>query len=143
VGGEKSIHILTHVYRKSGYLIADKLEQATAAQTQLKTLARFRLLPGDKKHTLTYDNGVQFSLHQGTEQKSGIPIFFAYPYHSWERGTNENTNGLLRQYYPKGSPFNQVTQPDLDQTVKLINNRPRKRLNYLTPYEVFELVKSF
>jgi transposase, IS30 family len=143
VGDEKSMHILTHVDRRSGYLIADKLEQATALETQLKTLARFRLLPDDKKHSLTYDNGVQFSLHQGTEQKSGIPIFFAYPYHSWERGTNENTNGLLRQYYPKGSPFNHITQPQLDQTVKLINNRPRKRLNYLTPYEVFELGMSF
>jgi transposase, IS30 family len=143
VGGEKSIHILTHVDRRSGYLMADKLEQATALETQLKTLARFRLLPSEKKHSLTYDNGVQFSLHQGTEQKSGIPIFFAYPYHSWERGTNENTNGLLRQYYPKGSHFDHITQPQLDQTVKLINNRPRKRLNYLTPYEVFELGMAF
>jgi transposase, IS30 family len=143
VGGEKSQHILTHVDRRSGYLMADKLDHATAIETQLKTLARFRLLPDDKKHSLTYDNGVQFSLHQGTEQKSGIPIFFAYPYHSWERGTNENTNGLLRQYYPKGSMFNHITQPQLDQTVNLINNRPRKRLNYLTPYEVFELGMSF
>jgi transposase, IS30 family len=143
VGGEKSMHILTHVDRRSGYLMADKLDHATALETQLKTLARFKLLPSNKKHSLTYDNGVQFSLHQGTEQKSGIPIFFAYPYHSWERGTNENTNGLLRQYYPKGSPFNHITQPQLDQTVKLINNRPRKRLNYLTPYEVFELGMSF
>jgi transposase, IS30 family len=143
VGGEKSQHILTHVDRRSGYLMADKLDHATALETQLKTLARFRLLPEDKKHSLTYDNGVQFSLHQGTEQKSGIPIFFAHPYHSWERGTNENTNGLLRRYYPKGSMFNHITQPQLDQTVKLINNRPRKRLNYLTPYEVFELGMSF
>lgn len=143
VGGEKTQHILTHVDRRSGYLLADKLDHATAAETQLKTLARFRLLPIDKKHSLTYDNGVQFSLHQGTEQKSGIPIFFAYPYHSWERGTNENTNGLLRQYYPKGSMFSHVTQPQLDQTVNLINNRPRKRLNYLTPYEVFELGMTF
>jgi transposase, IS30 family len=143
VGGEKTQHILTHVDRRSGYLMADKLDHATAAETQLKTLARFKLLPDDKKHSLTYDNGVQFSLHQGTEQKSGIPIFFAYPYHSWERGTNENTNGLLRQYYPKGSPFTHITQPQLDQTVNLINNRPRKRLNYLTPYEVFELGMSF
>jgi transposase, IS30 family len=143
VGDEKSIHILTHVERRSGYLLADKLEQATAEQTQLKTLARFRLLPDDKKHSLTYDNGVQFSLHQGTEQKSGIPIFFAYPYHSWERGTNENTNGLLRQYYPKGSMFEGITQEALDQVVDLINNRPRKRLNYLTPHEVFVLEMTF
>jgi transposase, IS30 family len=143
VGDEKLIHILTHVERRSDYLLADKLDHATALETQLKTLARFRLLPEDKKHSLTYDNGVQFSLHQGTEQKSGIPIFFAYPYHSWERGTNENTNGLLRQYYPKGSPFSHITQPQLDQVVDLINNRPRKRLNYLTPHEVFVLEMTF
>lgn len=143
VGGEKDKHILTHVERRSGYLLADKLEQATAQQTQIATLARFRLLPEDKKHSITYDNGVQFSLHQGTEQKSGIPIFFAYPYHSWERGTNENTNGLLRQYYPKGSLFSHITQPQLDQVVNLINNRPRKRLNYLTPREVFVLGMTF
>jgi transposase, IS30 family len=139
VGGEKTQHILTHVDRRSGYLLADKLDRATALETQLKTISRFRLLPEEKKHTITYDNGVQFSLHQGTEQKSGIHIFFAYPYHSWERGTNENTNGLLRQYFPKKTPFNNITQEDIDQVVNLINNRPRKRLNYLTPHEVFEL----
>ena len=121
VGKEKTQHILTHVERRSGYLLADKLNQATAEQTQRSTLDRFQTIPTNKKHTLTYDNGVQFSLHQGTEQRSGIPIFFAYPYHSWERGTNENTNGLLRQYYPKGSPFEGVTQADLDQAVKEIN----------------------
>ena len=143
VGSEKTQHILTHVERRSGYLLADKLNHATAQQTQLATLTRFRVIPPEKKRSLTYDNGVQFSLHQGTEEKSGIPIFFAYPYHSWERGTNENTNGLLRQYYPKGSPFDHITQPQLDQVVKEINNRPRKRLNYLTPYEVFELGMEF
>jgi IS30 family transposase len=143
VGGERTIHILTHVDRRSGYLMADKLEQATAEQTQLKTLSKFRLLPQDKKQTITYDNGVQFSLHQGTEEKTGIPIYFAFPYHSWERGTNENTNGLLRQYYPKGSMFKDITQEDLDQTVDMINNRPRKRLNYRTPKEVFALGMKF
>ena len=71
--------------------------------------------------------------HQYTEQQLGIPIYFAFPYYSWERGTNENTNGLLRQYYPKKTPFENVLQPDLDKVVKAINNRPRKRLGYLTP----------
>jgi IS30 family transposase len=143
VGGEKTQHILTHVDRRSGYLMADKLDIITALETQLKTIARFRLLPEEKRCTLTYDNGVQFSLHQGTQEKLNLPIFFAYPYHSWERGTNENTNGLLRQYYPKGSLFIGITQEILDQTVELINNRPRKRLNYLTPYEVFVLELEF
>jgi transposase, IS30 family len=107
--------------------MADKLDIATALETQLKTISRFESLPKEKRHTLTYDNGVQFSLHQGTEEKLNLPIFFAYPYHSWERGTNENTNGLLRQYYPKGSAFESVTQQSLDQTVELINNRPESK----------------
>ncbi|MDP2642770.1 MAG: IS30 family transposase, partial [Candidatus Peregrinibacteria bacterium] len=64
-------------------------------------------------------------------------IYFAYPYHSWERGTNENTNGLLRQFFPKGTDFTKITDFDLQKVVKLINNRPRKRLNYHTPQEVF------
>jgi transposase, IS30 family len=143
VGGEKNIHFMTHVERRSGFLTIDKLEQATAQITQDKTISRFNNLPKDKTHTITYDNGVQFSLHLGTEERLGIPIFFANPYHSWERGTNENTNGLVRQFYPKRSMFKDITQEDLDHTANRINNRPRKRLNYRTPYEVFVLDMEF
>jgi transposase, IS30 family len=137
VGAEKTTHILTHVDRKSGYLIADKVEVATAETIQTLTINSFNKLPKTKVKSITYDNGVQFSKYQDTEQKLNISIYFAFPYHSWERGTNENTNGLIRKYYPKKTPFNNITQKDLDKTVKLINNRPRKRLNYLTPHEVF------
>jgi len=70
-------------------------------------------------------------------KKTGVDIYFAWPYHSWERGCNENTNGLLRQFFPKGSPFVNIQQEDIERAVRLINNRPRKRLNYLTPSEVF------
>ncbi len=66
-----------------------------------------------------------------------MTVYFAYPYHSWERGTNENTNGLLRQFYPKRTPFKDLKQENLDKIVKLINTRPRKRLHYRTPQEVF------
>jgi IS30 family transposase len=137
VGAEKTIHILTHVDRKSGYLLADKAESATAEQIQRLTLKAFKNIPTTKLNSITYDNGVQFNKHQDTEQKLKTPIYFAFPYHSWERGTNENTNGLIRKYYPKKTPFKNITQRDLDKVVKLINNRPRKRLNYLTPAEVF------
>jgi transposase, IS30 family len=137
VGAEKTTHILTHVDRKSGYLIADKVEVATAEAIQTLTINSFNKLPKTKVKSITYDNGVQFSKHQDTEQKLNISIYFAFPYHSWERGTNENTNGLIRKYYPKKTPFKDIIQIDLDKTVKLINNRPRKRLNYLTPHEVF------
>jgi IS30 family transposase len=137
VGKEKSIHILTHVDRKSGYLMADKAEDASREGVQQLTLSRFNQLPKTKRKSITYDNGVQFNKYEDTEQKLGIPIYFAYPYHSSERGTNENTNGLLREYFPKKTPFKDITQKELDKKVKLINNRPRKRLNYLTPQEVF------
>ncbi len=137
VGGEKTIHILTHVDRKSGLLLADKLEHATAEQTKQKTIERFKSIPRSKKITITYDNGTTFSYFEMTQKKTGIDIYFAWPYHSWERGCNENANGLLRQFFPKKSSFAIVTQEEIEKAVRLINNRPRKRLNYRTPAEVF------
>jgi len=134
---EKTIHMLTHVDRKSGILFADKLDRATAEETKNKTIERFKKIPRSKKSTITYDNGITFSYFEITERKTQIDIYFAYPYHSWERGTNENANGLLRQFFPKGSSFATITQEEIERAVKLINDRPRKRHNYLTPYEVF------
>lgn len=137
VGKEKTKHILTHVERKSGLLLADKLDRATAEQARKITTRRFKKIAKKKYLTVTYDNGLQFSEHETLERDLKIQVYFAYPYHSWERGTNENTNGLLRQFVPKGSPFQHVTQQKLDRYVKLINTRPRKRHDYLTPLEVF------
>lgn len=143
VGGEKTIHILTEVERKTGYLLARKLDTITADETNQQILLSYENIPKDKILTQTSDNGVQFNKLEVIEAKLGIQVYYAYPYHSWERGTNENTNGLLRQYYPKGSMFNSITQEDLDQVVKKLNNRPRKRLNYRTPHEVFILEMEF
>jgi len=137
VGGERTQHILTHVDRKSGLLLADKLKNGTAELTRIKTIARFKTIPKNKKYTSTYDNGSTFADYETTAKKTGLDIYFANPYHSWERGTNENTNGLLRQFFPKKSLFATLTQKIIDDVVGLINNRPRKRLGYLTPYEVF------
>lgn len=137
VGGERNIHILTHVDRKSGLLLADKLERATAELTKQKTIDSFKKIPKTKKHTITYDNGSTFAEHEMTEKKTGLDIYFAWPYRSWERGCNENANGLLRQFFPKKSSFAMITPEQIKNVVKLINNRPRKRLNYLTPAEVF------
>lgn len=137
VGEERTKQILTHVERKSGLLLADKLEHSTAEETKNKTIKRFSKIPKNKKHTTTYDNGTTFSEHEMTEKKTGIKIYFAWPYHSWERGTNENCNGLLRQFFPKKSSFAMITQEAIDEACGLINNRPRKRLGYLTPNEVF------
>lgn len=136
-GGDKKSAILTHVDRKSGYLIANRLERAFAEKVRTTTVAEFSKLPKNKVHTITYDNGCEFAEHETTEIWLKTAIYFAYPYHSWERGTNENTNGLLRQFFPKGTDFSKVTDFDLQMAVKLINNRPRKRLNYHTPKEIF------
>lgn len=128
--------ILTHVERKSGYLVADKLERATADAVNETTVISMGKIPKKKRLTCTYDNGSEFSEHEDTERRLGMTVYFAYPYHSWERGTNENTNGLVRQFFPKKMPFWHITQKEVERVVKLINNRPRKRLNYLTPHEV-------
>jgi len=135
--GKDKCHILTHVERKSGKLLADKLERGTAELTKIKTVERFKKIPRKKKLTLTYDNGVTFSDYELTEKETGIEIYFAWPYHSWERGTNENCNGLLRQFFPKKSAFAMITQRQVDEACGIINNRPRKRHGYLTPNEVF------
>lgn len=137
VGAEKTEHILTHVDRKSRRLFADKVSKATAENVRKITVKRFKKIPKKKRHSVTYDNGVQFEEHERLERDLNLDVYFAYPYHSWERGTNENTNGLLRQFFPKGSSFKDVTQRKIDRVVKLINTRPRKSLGYRTPLEVF------
>lgn len=135
--GKDKNHILTHTERKSGLLLADKLDVVTAEETKIKTVNRFKNISKKKKHTMTYDNGTTFSQHELTERETKMEIYFAYPYHSWERGCNENSNGLLRQYFPKDMPFADIKQEEIDRATKEINNRPRKRLNYSTPNEIF------
>jgi IS30 family transposase len=136
-GGDRKSAVLTHVERKSGYLLANRLERALAEKVRLITVETFEEIPRKKKFSITYDNGSEFAEHATTEIMAQIAIYFANAYHSWERGTNENTNGLLRQFFPKGTDFTKITDSDLQEAVELINNRPRKRLNYHTPKEVF------
>ena len=137
-GNGSSGHIITYVERKSGYLVAGKVEHATAENINVFTIKEFKKIPASKRLSITYDNGPEFSGYDIIEEQTGMTAYFAWPYHSWERGTNENTNGLLRQFFPKKSRFDTITQNQLDKVVRLINNRPRKRLNYLTPYEIFK-----
>ena len=134
-----SLHrILTYVERKSGYLIAVLIENGSADLVKEQTIAHFQNIPKSKRLTLTYDNGIEFSAHELIERALGMIVYFAHPYHSWERGTNENTNGLLRQYFPKKSSFSSLTQKDVNQAVRDLNSRPRKRLGYRTPGHVFK-----
>ena len=137
IGKDRKPAILTHVERKSGLILADKLERATAEMTKEKTTERFKRVPKNKKHTVTYDNGSEFWEYELIERKTNLDVFFANPYHSWERGCNENANGLLRQFFPKKTLFGPINQEQIQKAARLLNSRPRKRLNYLTPYEVF------
>ena len=89
------------------------------------------------RKTLTVDNGREFARFKELEDKTGLTVYFADPYSAWQRGTNENTNGLLRQYFPKGTDFRNVTEEELAFAVKKLNHRPRKCLNYRSPWEVF------
>jgi len=137
IGKERTQRILTHVERLSGYLIADKLNVVSAEIVAEKISKQFKKLPERKRKSITYDNGTEFSSHEIIERETKASVYFANPYHSWERGTNENTNGLLRQFFPKRSSFATVTQEDVDKVTKLLNRRPRKRHCYLTPKEMF------
>lgn len=137
IGRERTKRILTHVERKTGYLIANILQKVSAKIVAEKTIDNFKKIPKSKRKSITYDNGVEFSDHELIERETRATIYFANPYHSWERGTNENTNGLIRQFFPKRSLFATVTKEDVRKVEKLLNRRPRKRLNYLTPFEAF------
>lgn len=135
---DRSGAILTLVDRKSGYLKMYQLKRWKHAQWVTDTLSSFwKYLPQNKRKTLTLDNGREFAEHKMIEFETGVRIYFAHPYHSWERWTNENTNWLIRQYLPKSTDFSHITQEDLNKIEREINSRPRKRLNYSTPYQVF------
>ena len=88
--------------------------------------------------TITGDNGVEFAGHEAISKALDTKFYFAHPYSSWERGLNENTNGLIRQYVKKGSDFNSVSDDDIVVIMDKLNNRPRKLLNYATPNEIFD-----
>ena len=96
-----------------------------------------KLLKGETVFTVTLDNGKEFSCHKEMAKNTGAKIYFAHPYSSWERGLNENTNGLIRQYFPKGSSFENITEDEVQRVEDILNNRPRKTLGYCTPNEVY------
>lgn len=134
LGSERKLRIVTYVDKVSGYLIAAKtVGGADAIHTQAKQ--QFKHVPCD---SITYDNGSEFALHQLIERDTGATVYFADPGAPHQRGTNENCNGLLRQYFPKGSAFASISNSDVQRAVAKLNNRPRKRLNYLTPREFLE-----
>ena len=137
MGRDKRVRIVSFVDRRSGYLIAFLLPRMNAMLLASLTLKRFKRIPKKKRKTITLDNGTEFGSWQMLEERSSMTVYFAYPYHAWERGTNENTNGLLRQYFPKSYDFNLIAPTELAQVVRRLNSRERKRLGFLSPRHVF------
>ncbi len=137
-GKGNSGYLVTLVERKSGYALVGHIPQATKEQFRLCTEQLLAPLPKHLKRSLTLDNGTEMQDYEELERHTGLTIYFAHPYHSWERGSNENFNGLLRQFFPKGSSFANVTQEQVDLAVNLLNTRPRKRHGYASPAELLK-----
>lgn len=124
--------VLTLVERATGYLVMQLLQARTKDEAN-DGLARGILKLGMQVKTITADNGTEFHGYKDVEEQFPVKFYFATPYHSWERGSNENTNGLIRQYLPKGMSFRGLTQADCDRISAKLNTRPRERLRFQTP----------
>ena len=134
--GQAGPCILTLVERKSGFLMIGKLKQRTAPFVNRRALQLIGAQPRPVR-TITVDNGTEFHSYAALEKQLPTRFYFATPHHSWERGTNENTNGLVRQYLPKGTSMADLTQHDCKRIAAKLNRRPRKRLCYRTPEECY------
>ena len=128
--------IVSLVDRKTGYLKIGKLTARTTEQTAWRTIALIKQ-SGFPFRSITADNGTEFHAYKDIEKATGVKFYFANPHHSWERGTNENTNGLIRQYLPKRTSMARLTQQQCNVIAEKLNNRPRKRYDYKTPKEMF------
>lgn len=132
--GRDRARLLVHVDRKSRFIVARIMPDGTADTTHAYARASFKGLPC---RTITYDRGSEFALWKMIERDTGARIYFANAHHPWERGTSENSNGLLRRFFPKGTPLGERLQKDINKAVRLINHRPRKCLGWKNACQVF------
>lgn len=137
MGGPDQHCVLTMVDRKTGYVFIGKIGERTVEAATQRAIAMIRSARRPVR-TLTLDNGTEFHGYKDIEAHTGATIYFATPHHSWERGTNENTNGLIRQYLPKRRSMKHIRQRDCDRIAWHLNHRPRKRHGFLTPAELYE-----
>lgn len=135
VGGSA---IATFVERYSKYLRAVLMKNRGAPEFLRAARHAFESVPAPLRLTMTHDNGSEICCHEQITETLHISVYCATPFHSWERGLNEHTNGLLRDFFPKGTDFRDICQEELDRAVELINNRPRRSLNFRTPKEVLD-----
>jgi len=132
--GRDRARLLVHVDRKSRFIVARIMQSGEAETTHSTTVVSLKEFPC---RTITYDHGSEFALWRMTEQALNAKIYFAHAHHPWERGTSENSNGLLRRFFPKGTPLGEKLQKDVNKAVWNINHRPRKCLSWKTPCRVF------
>jgi IS30 family transposase len=138
VGANHRGGIVSLVERKSGYTILSRVDRLGAKPVNQATCRRMRRLPKSLRRSVTFDNGPEFQGHVELSARLGIDVYFAEPYCAWQRGTNENTNGLVRQFFPKGTDLARTPEQQINHVENLLNDRPRKRLGYRTPAEVFD-----
>jgi transposase, IS30 family len=137
VGAGTKDCVVTLVERRTGLVLIGKLADRTARSLS-RRVARLIGRHAGRFETVTADNGTEFHDYKKVEGRAGVTFYFARPYHSWERGSNENANGLLRQYLPKGASMAGLTQQQCDAIARKLNTRPRKRLGFRTPLECFD-----
>ncbi len=136
IGGNHKQAIVTLTERYTRFTLMAKVKQRTASQVAEVTIEMLKPYMSNL-HTITADNGKEFANHEEISRELMVDFYFAHPYSSYERGLNENTNGLIRQYFPKGSDFQSITREDTEKVIKKLNNRPRKCLDFKTPNQLF------
>jgi transposase, IS30 family len=129
--------LLSLVDRRSGYLLLAKVGDLKSRTVNRAIMRRLRRMPSHQRCSLTFDRGSEFAGHEQLTKRLGLQVYYADPHHPWQRGTSENTNGLVRQFFPKGTPSGELSHERTSYIQTLLNNRPRKRLDYQTPNEVF------
>lgn len=137
VGKDNASAVGTLVERKSRYVLLAHLENKTAEKTRLSFTRKLSDIPAELRQSLTYDQGKEMSQHKMLGTDLQMDIYFCDPHSPWQRGSNENTNGLIRQFLPKGTDLSDASQYDLDHIANLLNSRPRKVLDFQTPAEVY------
>lgn len=142
VGCDRSSGLNVIVERFTRLVNISLIKNKTALETKSAILRRLSKHPGALVKSITYDNGTENVLHQEINDRLATQSFFCVPYHSWEKGSVEQVNGLIRRYFPKGTDFNLISAAEINRIEKRLNNRPRKCLNYKTPYEMFALARG-
>lgn len=137
IGKDRKTAIGTIVERTTRFVIMVPLKNRTAEEVRKAFARELKKFPKELTKTMTHDNGLELAQHKMFTKQTDIQVYFCHPYSSWERATNENTNGLIRDFWPKGTDFNQLSRYQIKKVQKLLNERPRKVLNWYSPAEVF------